>query len=71
MYISKPYTQYASVVTNLGMVQQFLAGFCTEEVYLQRPTYEGVTCEKVLQYVLREEAKNTVKLGAYSGTVVY
>ena len=63
------FKQYQSVVTDIGMAQQFLAGFSTEEVYLRRPTHDGVTCDELLAYMLKEEARNTAKLGAYSGTV--
>jgi len=58
------------MVQDCGEAQQFLAGFCTELVYQQRPTHEGVTCEEILQYMLKGEARNTAKLGAYSGTLV-
>ena len=53
------------MVTDLGMAQQLLGGYSTEEVYARRP--EGLTCQEVVQYILREEAKNTSKYGAYSG----
>ena len=61
------FLQYLSVLTDLGMGQQLLAGFCTEQVYLQRPVHEGLTCQEIVQYMLREEAKNTAKIDAYSG----
>ena len=54
----------------MGTAQQLLSSFSTEEVCLQRPTHAGVTCEEILMYMLREEAKNTAKNGAYSGTSV-
>ena len=55
-----------SVVTDLEMAQQLLGGFCNEEVYAKRPAHEGLTCQEAVQYMLREEAKNMSKNGAYS-----
>lgn len=51
------------------MAQQLLAAFCTEEVYAKRPTHDGVTCDDLLMFMLKEEAKYTAKLGAYSGVI--
>ena len=58
------------MVQDRGEAHEFLAGFCIELVYQQRPTHEGVTCEEILQYMLKEEARKTAELGAYSDTVV-
>ena len=58
------------MATDLGLAQQFLAGFSTEEVYLHRPQHVGLTCKDIVEYMLKEETKMTAKLGAYSGALV-
>ena len=54
------------MATDLGLAQQFLAGFITEEVYMHRPQHVGLTCKDIVEYMLKEETKMTEKLGAYS-----
>ena len=58
------------MATDLGLAQQFLAGFSTEEVCLHRPQHVGLTCKDIVKYMLKEETKMTAKLSAHSGALV-
>ena len=58
------------MTTDLGLAQQFLAGFSTEEVYLHAQTTTcGVIQQGFSRIYAKKETKMTAKLGAYSGAV--